>query len=233
MGVRKFSKLRLPQLWRLITLCEDLRLRWGLKQSCNHCRELSNDMWHATCTQGNRGNYWLLMVGSQIGILTPDLSFGHNLCFKNSNGSCEPILDIYVPSFQWCKELFNSMSFDPCNRPLEIRESIGTLILKVRVHSLTLSYTPVIMKCDSQAHSWPTPLQALALVTSPRLGLQQFFLAIVKKIRLISWWKNMTKWSSYHVMLYLKRWIIKSPLLMILKILFLIPIFLNHIPIIV
>jgi hypothetical protein len=23
-------------------------------------------------------------------------SFGHNLCFKHSNGTCEPILDIYV-----------------------------------------------------------------------------------------------------------------------------------------
>jgi hypothetical protein len=29
------------------------------------------------------------------------------------------------------------------------------------------------MKCDYQAWSWPTPLQALALVVSPRLGLRQ------------------------------------------------------------
>ncbi len=29
------------------------------------------------------------------------------------------------------------------------------------------------MKCDSWAHSWPTPLQALALVASPRLRLRQ------------------------------------------------------------
>jgi len=28
------------------------------------------------------------------------------------------------------------------------------------------------MKCDSRAHSWPTPLQALALVSSPRLRFQ-------------------------------------------------------------
>jgi len=33
--------------------------------------------------------------------------------------------------------------------------------------------TPKSMKCDSWAHSWPAPLQAFALVTSPRLGLRQ------------------------------------------------------------
>ncbi len=36
------------------------------------------------------------MVKSQTANLTPNLSFGHNLCFKCPNGSCEPILDIYV-----------------------------------------------------------------------------------------------------------------------------------------
>ncbi len=29
--------------------------------------------------------------------LTPDLSFGYNLCFRCPNEQCEPILDIYVP----------------------------------------------------------------------------------------------------------------------------------------
>ncbi len=32
--------------------------------------------------------------------------------------------------------------------------------------------TPGSMKCDSRAQFWPTPLQTLALVVSPRLGLQ-------------------------------------------------------------
>ncbi len=53
-------------------------------------------MWHATCTQGNQGDSQLLIVESQIDNLTPSLSFGHNLCFKCPNGSCKPILDIYV-----------------------------------------------------------------------------------------------------------------------------------------
>jgi hypothetical protein len=68
----------------------------------------SNGMWHTTCTKKNQGDFRLLMVGSQIGNLAPDPSFGHNLCFKNPNGSCEPILDIYIlRSFQWCKFFFS------------------------------------------------------------------------------------------------------------------------------
>jgi hypothetical protein len=53
-------------------------------------------MWHVTCMQGSQGNYQLLVIGSQIDNLTPNLFFGHNLCFNYPNGSCEPILDIYV-----------------------------------------------------------------------------------------------------------------------------------------
>jgi hypothetical protein len=95
--VPKFLKLGLPQLWRPITLCADLWLRWSLKQCCSPCRELSNGMWNATYTQGNQGDSWFLVIKSQIGNLTPGPSFGHNLCFRYPNGSCEPILDIYVP----------------------------------------------------------------------------------------------------------------------------------------
>jgi hypothetical protein len=64
------------------------------KESCNLRQDLSNGMCHATCTQGNQGDSQLLVVGSQIVKLTPIPFFGHNLCFKNPNGSCEPILDI-------------------------------------------------------------------------------------------------------------------------------------------
>jgi hypothetical protein len=72
-GVPKFPKLGLLWLWRPITLCVDFRLRWGLKQNCNPHWEFANGMWHIICTQGNQG---------------------HKFCFKYSNGSCEPILDI-------------------------------------------------------------------------------------------------------------------------------------------
>jgi hypothetical protein len=71
-------------------------------------------MQHATYTSVNHGNSRLVVIRSQIGSLTINLSFGHNLCFKYSNGSCEPILDIYVSkAFQWHNERFNPMNFNP------------------------------------------------------------------------------------------------------------------------
>ncbi len=78
----KFSKLRFSRLWKPITFYVGFRLKWGLKQSCIPRQKLFNDMCHATCKQVNQGNSWLLMVRSQIANLTPNLSFGHNLCFK-------------------------------------------------------------------------------------------------------------------------------------------------------
>jgi hypothetical protein len=97
------------------------------------------------------------VVGSQIGNLTPSPSFGHNLCFRCPNGSCEPISDIYAPRvFQQCKECLHLMSFNPCNRPLKIQESIWDFnsqnessLGSVRVHSRTLFCTPRSMRCDS------------------------------------------------------------------------------------
>jgi hypothetical protein len=125
MGVPKSSRLGLPRLWGAITLCVNLWMRWGLKQSCSPYQELSNRMSHAICTQKNRVDSPLLVVKNRIANLTPDPFFGHNLCFRYSNGRWEPILDIYVQrTFHWYKELFEPLSFDPYNRPLKIRESI-------------------------------------------------------------------------------------------------------------
>jgi len=50
----KFPQLGLLQLWGPITLHANLRLRWGLKQSCIPCRKISNGILQATCTQGNQ-----------------------------------------------------------------------------------------------------------------------------------------------------------------------------------
>jgi hypothetical protein len=72
-------------------------IEWSLKQSYSPCRKLSNNISHATYKQGNRGNSQLLVARSQIDNLIHGPSFGHNLCFSCPNGSCEPILDIYVP----------------------------------------------------------------------------------------------------------------------------------------
>ncbi len=143
MGVPKFPELGLSWLWGPITLCSYLWLRWGLKQSCSSRRELSNGIWHTTCMLRNWGDFWLLMVESQIVNLTPILSFGHNLCFKCPNGWCEPILDIYVlRNFQWYKKHFNPMNFDPCNRLLKIWKSIGTPTSKVGNHLGVWGFIP-------------------------------------------------------------------------------------------
>ncbi len=91
LGVLKFPKLRLSALWKVITSCADFRLKWNPKQSYRPCRKLFNDMWHVTCTHVFQGDSQLLVGGSQIDTLTFDPSFGHNLCFNHSNGSCESI----------------------------------------------------------------------------------------------------------------------------------------------
>jgi hypothetical protein len=105
-GVPKLSRFGLPRLWELITPSSDLWLGWGLKQVYSSPQELSNGVLHPTCTHQDWVDSRLLMVGSQIAILTPNPSFDHNLCCKCLNGSCEAILDIYTSRpFQQYKEL--------------------------------------------------------------------------------------------------------------------------------
>ncbi len=126
MGVPKLLKLGLLRLWGRITLRANLWLKRSIEKICSPCQELSNDMSHATCTEVNRVDSQLLMVESQTASLTPDLSFGHNLCFRCPNGSCEPILDIYVSIiFQWYKELFNALSFGPCDALWTFKSPMG------------------------------------------------------------------------------------------------------------
>jgi len=109
------------------------------------------------------------------------LYFSHNFCFKCPNGSCKPILGIYVlGSFQWYKELFNPMGFDPWNCSLKIQESIRILIPKMEVHlgvwRFIPSHFPTLLGAwdvSPMLLYWPAPLQTLALVTKPRLRLRQ------------------------------------------------------------
>jgi hypothetical protein len=131
LGVSKFPKLGLLRLWRPITSSTDLRLRWGFKQSCIHHREFSKDMQHATFTRVNKRDSWLLVIKSWISTLTPDPSFGHNYVLSAQMGHASPFL---TSKFQWYNEHFNQINFDPCNRPLNIWESIWTLIPKVGTH---------------------------------------------------------------------------------------------------
>ncbi len=115
------SRHWLLPLWRPITSCVDLQLRQDLKQNCSPRWEIFNNMCHVTCTHMIKGDRKLLVVRNQIDILILDLYFNHNLCCKYSNGSCQPILDIYVlRNFQWYKEVFNPMNFDFFDHSLNI-----------------------------------------------------------------------------------------------------------------
>jgi len=113
---------------KVITLCSDLRLRWGLKQSCISPQNLSNGVSYHTYMHQIRVDSWLLVVGSQTANLTCGPSFCHNLCYKSPNGSCEPIFDIYtLLAFQWYKEHPNARWFVPYNWTLKFQESQRTL----------------------------------------------------------------------------------------------------------
>jgi hypothetical protein len=61
-------------------------------------------MWHATYTQVNQGDSQLLVVNNQIGSLIPNLFFTITYVLSTSNGSCNPIIDIYtLKAFQQYK----------------------------------------------------------------------------------------------------------------------------------
>jgi hypothetical protein len=125
--VPKLSRFGLPGLWASTTSYSDLRLGWGLKQSCSFLWELFNAMLHSSCRRQIRVDSRLLMVGSQTASLTPDLSFAHNLSCRCPNDSFEAISDIYTSiPFQWYKELFNVRCFDPWTWALNFQESRRT-----------------------------------------------------------------------------------------------------------
>jgi len=65
-GVPKFSKLSLPQLWGAHNFVWKPLIEMRSKKSCNPRWDLFSGMLHTTYTQGNQGNSRLLMVRSQI-----------------------------------------------------------------------------------------------------------------------------------------------------------------------
>jgi len=113
-GVPKLSRVEFLGLWTLISPGFDLRLEWGLNQSCSSPWELFDAPSHSFCRHREKVNSQLLVVGSQIASLTPNPSFAHNLGCKCPNGSCEAILDIYTSrTFHWYKKHPNARCFWP------------------------------------------------------------------------------------------------------------------------
>jgi len=168
--------LGLSRFWGPITLCADLWLRWGLKQNCSPRQELSNGMSHTTYTQGNQGDFWLLVVESQIANLTLGPFFGHNLCFKCPNRWCKPSLDIYVSRknslnhwvLAFAIILWTFVSPPRLQLPTweftwECEGSFPHTLLHSRGHE----------NATSKLNLGPYPCKPFALVTSPRLALWQ------------------------------------------------------------
>jgi hypothetical protein len=80
------------------------------------------------------------------------------------------------------------MSFDPCNCSLKIRKSIGTPIPKVGVHlgvwgvhSLTLSYIPESMKCESWASFLVYTLSSPCFGREPKMKVVTTFKCVHTK----------------------------------------------------
>jgi len=140
------------------------------------------------------------MVGNQIDNLILNPSFGHNLCFNYSNGSCEPILDIYVSrASQSYKELFNIMNFNSWHCFLKIWESIGSPTPEVGAHlevcEFVPSHFPTLLKTWNVTpglHSQPALLHALTMVMSSRLRLWHYKSMILNN-KILVLWKNKKK----------------------------------------
>jgi hypothetical protein len=121
-------------------------------------------MWHTFCTH------------------ITCVSFSHNLCCKYLNGSCEPILNIYVSrNFKRYKEIFNSMSFDP---PKSLFKNLGVLwnsnsqngnpLGSVWAHFFTFFHTLESANVIPKLHFGLHLSMPFALVTSLKLRSWQY-----------------------------------------------------------
>jgi hypothetical protein len=130
---------------------------------------------HTPYTHINQGDSWLLVVWNQIDIMTPNLSFGHNLCCKYLNGSCKPILDIYISkSFQWCKEIFNPMFWPlkSLSKDLGFHKNFNSQgespLGSVWAHSLTLFHIPKSVNVTLELHFRLVAFHASCLGREPK-----------------------------------------------------------------
>jgi hypothetical protein len=127
----------------------------------------------------------ILSRGSQVRSLEI-FEIGTPVTLEVDNFLCRPPIEIRFEEklyplsrkFLWYKELFNPMSFELWNFPLKIWESIGTPTPKMKTHlgvwGFIPSHSPTFLgawNVTPRLHSWPTPLQAFALVVSPKLKL--------------------------------------------------------------
>jgi hypothetical protein len=179
-------------------------------------------MSHVACTQGNRVDSWLLMIKSQTVNLIPNLSFGHNFCFRCPNEWCEPTHDIYTSiGFRWYKGLFKAMGFEPCNRVLKKLK----ILLGLQLPTWEFLWecegscphtfcTPRSVWNDSQvsllAHNLATPLPCPCLGCEPKVRVatlrdQTFADETVLLAQRASKQATWTKWRRHWIFLLRSR----------------------------
>ncbi len=95
-GISKLSRVRVPGLWTAIAPRPELGSGRALNQSYRSHQEFSNVVSHSLRRRPEKVDSRFLVVGSQIGSLTPGPSFAHNLGCRCPNGQCKAILDIYT-----------------------------------------------------------------------------------------------------------------------------------------
>ncbi len=138
------------------------------------------------------------------------------------------------------------MGFGPCNRPLKIWESIGTPTPKMGVHLVVWRFIPShsfalprAWDVTPRLPSWPTTLQAFALVASLSLGLQQLHIIFNKwtfidlmfnLMAICATWRVMS-WNFIHTMnsfILILRDSFNNASTLLIKFKFIIPYFNNH-----
>jgi hypothetical protein len=132
----------------------------------------------------------ILIVGNQIVNLTTKHSFDHyNLCFKSSNGKCNPTLDIYISNiFNGSKrtQFGQGLLPKPCSKNLEYHK---IPIAKKRIHLQVsgLAFTH-LWKCVWILRDFIGPLFLECLNLG--LGSRSYVMTLVtlKKIFRMTYW---------------------------------------------
>jgi len=106
-GVPKLSRVGVPGLWTAVAPCPELGLGRALNQSYSSRQELFNAGLHSLKRRREEVDSQLLVVGSQNGKLTPDLSFAHNLGCRFQMGNAR---SFWTSTFQ---ELFIDIKNTP------------------------------------------------------------------------------------------------------------------------
>jgi hypothetical protein len=91
-----------------------------------------------------------------------------------------------LKSFPMVYKTLQSNEFWPLQSPSKNLESIGIPTPKMGAHlgiwGFILSHSPIFSRTWNVTpglHSWPTALQALVLITSPKLGLRYIFVLMI------------------------------------------------------